>query len=148
MSSKTTAAMLIATALPFSQAFGHTVNKSNAPITAYACVMLGIGAAYSMFLVYRTMRRKQQDQKLIINKNSKNMKTTIKTLAIAVFAIVFSTVEASAQKIATAAIADQHYAAETSNYKFMMLSLALAFGAYLFLQIRRNREVNRMMGKI
>jgi hypothetical protein len=43
MATKITAAMLIATALPISKAFGHTVDNTSAPVTGYLCVMLGIG---------------------------------------------------------------------------------------------------------
>jgi predicted RND superfamily exporter protein len=62
MATKITAAMLIATALPISKAFGHTVDKTGAPVTGYLCVMLGIGAAYALFLVFRMFRKKQENQ--------------------------------------------------------------------------------------
>ena len=75
------------------------------------------------------------------------MKTTIKTLAIAIAAITCSAVEASAQKISAAAIVDQHYASETSNYKFMMLVLAAAYGVYVILHNKRRKQADRFLGR-
>lgn len=57
-----TATMLIATALPFSKAFGHSISKSGAPVTGYLYLMLGIGAAYTLFLVLRMYRKKHENQ--------------------------------------------------------------------------------------
>lgn len=72
----------------------------------------------------------------------------MKSLLIALIAILLCTVEAAAQKISAAAVADQHYAAQTANYKLMMVGLAVAYGIYLMLYVKRKREVNRFMGKI
>ena len=44
------------------------------------------------------------------------------------------------------AVADQHYAAQTANYKLMMIALAGVYGIYLFLRIRRKREMDRILG--
>jgi negative regulator of sigma E activity len=74
------------------------------------------------------------------------MKTAIKSLAIVLAAIICS-VEASAQKIAAAAIVDQHYASETNNYKFMMLVLGAAYGVYVILHNRRRKQMDRFLGK-
>ncbi len=75
------------------------------------------------------------------------MRTAIKTLVLAIVALICTTVEASAQKISAAAIVDQHYASQTANYKYMMLMLAIAYGVYMMLYIKRKREVNRFLGK-
>jgi hypothetical protein len=61
MATKTIAALLIATALPFSNAYGHSVNKTGAPITGYLCVMLAIGLTYTFFLVVRTQRKRPEN---------------------------------------------------------------------------------------
>jgi hypothetical protein len=74
------------------------------------------------------------------------MRTTIKTLVLAVAAIICATVEASAQQL-SAAIVDQHNPNETSNYKFMMLGLAVIYVVYTMLNMKRKRELNRLMGK-
>jgi hypothetical protein len=74
------------------------------------------------------------------------MKTTIKSLAIVLAAIICS-VEAGAQKIAAAAIVDQHYASETNNYKFMMLALGAAYGVYVILHNRRRKQTDRFLGR-
>jgi Ca2+/Na+ antiporter len=75
------------------------------------------------------------------------MKTAMKTLAIAIVAMIGSTIEASAQKIAAAAIVDQHYTSETNNYKFMMLVLGAAYGVYVILHNRRRKQMDRFLGK-
>lgn len=62
MATKFTAAMLVATALPYSKAFAHSVNNSAAPVTGYLCFMLSIGAAYAVFLLLRMYRRKQEQK--------------------------------------------------------------------------------------
>ena len=54
--------MLIATALPSSKAFAHSVDNSAAPVTHYLCVMLGIGIVYAAYLVLRMYRRKQEQK--------------------------------------------------------------------------------------
>jgi len=75
------------------------------------------------------------------------MRTTIKAFAIAVVAMICSTVEVSAQKIAAAAIVDQHNASETANYKLMMLGLAIIYGVYVMLSMKKKRELSRLMGR-
>ena len=76
------------------------------------------------------------------------MRTAIKSFVLALVAIICVSIEASAQKISAAAVVDQHYAAQTATYKFMMLVLALAYGVYLALHMKRRREMNRFLGKI
>lgn len=73
------------------------------------------------------------------------MKKSIKVLLVFLAAIV-CTIEASAQQI-SAAVADQHYAAQTSKYKLMMLALAGVYAVYMVLNLRRKREMNRFLGK-
>jgi hypothetical protein len=70
MTTKTAAILLLATALPFSEVHAHTGSLQKAPITGYMCFMLAIGVAYSAFLLYRTYRRKQNQQ--INSSNNKN----------------------------------------------------------------------------
>lgn len=74
------------------------------------------------------------------------MKTFIKSLLIAFVSVILFSVEASAQKVAAAAVADQHYAAQTANYKLMMIALAAVYGVYLVLRIRRKKEMDRILG--
>ena len=73
------------------------------------------------------------------------MKATIKTLAIAIVMIIFST-GVNAQQL-SAAIVDQHNAAETTNYKLMMLALAGIYAVYMVISMKRKREISRLMGK-
>jgi hypothetical protein len=61
MKQKITAAMLIATALPFSKAYAHTGSMEGAPVSGYLYFMLSLGTAYLVFLLIRMQRRKQQD---------------------------------------------------------------------------------------
>jgi len=61
-------------------------------------------------------------------------------------AAIICFVGANAQKVAVAVV-DQHYAAETSNYKFIMAGLATAFGVYVYLHNKRRKEVNQFLGK-
>jgi NADH:ubiquinone oxidoreductase subunit K len=70
MTIKTTAIMLLATALPFTQVSAHTGSLERAPVTGYMYFMLAVGAAYSLFLLFRTYRRKQNQQ--INSSNNKN----------------------------------------------------------------------------
>lgn len=79
-------------------------------------------------------------------KNQNNMKTFIKSLLLVFVSVVLISVDAAAQKVAAAAVADQHYAAQTANYKLMMIALAGVYGIYLFLRIRRKREMDRILG--
>jgi uncharacterized membrane protein len=76
------------------------------------------------------------------------MKTTIKTIVITVAAFIFFATEVSAQKVSAAAVVDQHYAAQTSSYKLMMLALAGVYGLYVVLYVKRKKEVNRFMGRV
>jgi hypothetical protein len=71
MTTKTTATLLLATALPFSQVQAHSGSLQKAPITGYICFMLAVAGAYSLYLVVRTYRRKQQNQQ-INSSNNKN----------------------------------------------------------------------------
>ncbi len=74
------------------------------------------------------------------------MKTTIKTLVLSFVAVFLFTVAASAQKVSVA-IVDQHYAAETAHYKFIMAGLAAIYVVYLVVHNKRRKEVNRFLGK-
>jgi hypothetical protein len=56
--------MLLATALPFSKVYAHSVSLQSAPVTSYMYFMLSVGAAYFLFLVIRNYRRKQQNQQI------------------------------------------------------------------------------------
>ena len=76
------------------------------------------------------------------------MRTTIKTLVLALVAFICFATEASAQKLSAAAVVDQHYATETAHYKVIMLGLAVVYAVYMMLYMKRKREVNRFMGKI
>jgi uncharacterized membrane protein len=76
------------------------------------------------------------------------MKTTIRTIVITVAAFIFFATEVSAQKVSAAAVVDQHYAAQTSSYKLMMLALAGVYGLYVVLYVKRKKEVNRFMGRV
>ena len=75
------------------------------------------------------------------------MRTAIKSFVLALVAIICVSIEASAQKISAAAVVDQHYAAQTTNYKYMMLALAAAYAVYAMLNMKRKRELSRFMGK-
>lgn len=77
------------------------------------------------------------------------MKKLIRFLLILLLAIsfTFTASEAAAQKVGAAAVVDQHYAAQSANYKLMMIGLALVYGVYLLLSLRRKKEMNRFSGK-
>jgi hypothetical protein len=75
------------------------------------------------------------------------MKTVIKSLVLAVVATICFNIQASAQKV-SAAIVDQHYAAQAASYKTMMLALGAIAVAYMIVYARHKRQINRYMGKI
>jgi hypothetical protein len=74
------------------------------------------------------------------------MRTAIKSIAIVFAAIIAFVSETNAQQL-SAAIVDQHNASEASNYKLMMLGLAIAYSVYMMFNMKRKREINRLMGK-
>ena len=73
------------------------------------------------------------------------MKTTVKALLLLVTAFVFSA-DVFAQKISAAAVVDQHYAAQSSNYRMMMVALGVVYACYLMFSLRRKRQMKRFMG--
>jgi len=75
------------------------------------------------------------------------MKTTFKAILMTVAAFIFFATQLSAQTVSAAAVVDQHYAAQTSSYKLMMLALAAVYGLYVMLYAKRKKEVNRFMGR-
>jgi hypothetical protein len=78
-------------------------------------------------------------------KTKMKMKTTVKALLLMVTAFVFTT-DVFAQKISAAAVVDQHYAAEFSNYRLMMFALGVVYACYLLFSLRRKRQMRRFMG--
>ena len=74
------------------------------------------------------------------------MKTTIKAVVLAFVAIIAFASETNAQQL-SAAIIDQHSASEANNYKLMMLALAGIYAVYTMLNLKRKRELNRLMGR-
>lgn len=57
MVKKMTAAMLLATALPFTKAAAHYGDKKNVPVSGYLFLMIGIGATYFLYLLVRVQRK-------------------------------------------------------------------------------------------
>ncbi len=57
MTVKLSALMLLATALPFTQAKAHTGSLQSAPINGYLYFMVGVGIVYFIFLLIRMQRR-------------------------------------------------------------------------------------------
>ena len=75
------------------------------------------------------------------------MKTQIKTLVLTIAALICFTAQSDAQTV-SAAVIDQHYAAQASFYKTMMLALAAVAALYIVIYTRHKRQVNRYMGRI
>jgi hypothetical protein len=75
------------------------------------------------------------------------MRTTIKSFVLVIAATICFNIQASAQKV-SAAIVDQHYAAQAASYKTMMLALGAIAVAYMVIYARHKRQINRYMGKI
>jgi hypothetical protein len=74
------------------------------------------------------------------------MRTTIKAILMSAVAVFFFAAGVSAQKVSVA-IVDQHYAAETAHYKFIMAGLAAAYVVYLVLHNKRRKQINQFLGK-
>jgi len=74
------------------------------------------------------------------------MKNSIKALALSVASIICFAISANAQKVAVAVV-DQHYAAQTDSYKFIMAGLGIAYVVYVVLHNKRRKEVNQFLGK-
>jgi len=70
MTRKITAAMLIATALPFSEAMANSGRGTKPGVTGYVYFMLALGMVYFLALVIRSAKRKQQAH--IHSSNNKN----------------------------------------------------------------------------
>jgi hypothetical protein len=63
MAKKIMAAMLIATALPFTEAAAHFGEKKNVPVSGYMFLMVGIGILYSLYLMVRVQRKNIKSRK-------------------------------------------------------------------------------------
>lgn len=61
MQTKTTTALLLATALPSSTLLAHSVHKHEASVNGYLFLMIAIAAVYLLFLIARVQRRKQRN---------------------------------------------------------------------------------------
>jgi len=57
MTVKIAALMLLATALPFTQANAHTGSLKGAPINGYLYFMVGVAVVYFVYLLIRTQRK-------------------------------------------------------------------------------------------
>lgn len=79
-------------------------------------------------------------------KTKMKMKKTVKVLLLMVTAFVFSA-EVFAQQISAAAVVDQHYSSQTSDYRLMMIALGVVYAFYLAFSLRRKRQMRRFMGR-
>lgn len=63
MATKIMAAMLLATALPFTNTYANYGEKNNVPVSGYMFLMIGIGAVYFLYLLVRLQRKNLKSRK-------------------------------------------------------------------------------------